>query len=167
MADASYPKLPTRWITVDIGESTGWALLEEERLVDSGTTELWEFLHSVGDAATMNAAEHSGGTADLERRFWGWDTIVVEDWTLDPEKCKALAWDTQDTVRGLGVLQYIAERAEREFVLQPRTIKGGAKSAGAEDLFVRPLHENRHRNDAVMHAVYFAGVRGKGLVAAE
>ena len=158
--------LPARWLTVDIGESTGWASLEGNRLVDSGTTELWEFVHAVGAWLTMDD-QFIGAPGELVRRLCKWDTIVIEDWALDPTKCQALAWDTQDTVRGLGALQFIAERLGRECVLQPRTIKGGAKSAGAEDLFVRPLHENRHRNDAVMHAVYFAGVRGKGLVAAE
>ncbi len=154
--------LPGRWITVDIGESTGWAVMEEDRLVDSGTTEMWDFCRSVGHELAFDAVSDT-----LDARLDGWELLVVEDWQLDPSKALSLAWDTQDTVRGLGALEFIAWALGRRFSLQSRTIKPAAKAAGAEDLFVHPLHENRHRNDAVMHAVHFAGLRGKALVAAE
>jgi hypothetical protein len=35
--------------------------------------------------------------------------------------------------------------------------------AGAEQLFVEPLHENRHANDAIRHGVYYLATQTPGF----
>lgn len=154
-------ELPSRWLTVDIGESTGYAVWDEDQLVCAGTAELWQFVHAVGMALVGDSIAH----ADLEllTRVADWELIIIEDWVLYEDKALALAWDKQDTVRGLGALQFIATALGRPYKLQPALIKTAAKAAGAEELFLRPLHDNRHANDAIMHGVYWLASQGKGV----
>lgn len=158
--------LPQRWVTVDIGESTGYAVLSENRLLHAGTAEMWDFCVAAGAPLVVSSLSERIPDLELSESLDGWDLMVVEDWALDPSTAEKLAWDTQDTVRGLGALQFIALALGREFELQKRTIKKAARNAGAEDLFRRPLHDNRHANDAIMHAVHRAGMARKGLVEA-
>jgi hypothetical protein len=46
------------------------------------------------------------------------------------------------------------------YTLQPAKIKETAVAGGAEEKFLRPLHENRHANDAIMHGTYFLLQKG-------
>jgi hypothetical protein len=48
-------------------------------------------------------------------------------------------------------------------VLQPAAIKKQAQAAGAEELYWRPLRENRHQNDAVQHFVFYTQTELMGL----
>ena len=77
-----------RWISIDPGEDTGWAIWDGDDLVEASTDKLWD-------------------------------------------------------VAGVSL------------VLQPAAIKKSAIAAGAEELFMTPLHENRHANDAIMHGIFF------------
>lgn len=154
------PDLPQKWLTVDIGESTGYAVWSEDELVAGGTAALWDFVHAAGQALTR---ERLCQDRELSSRVASWELIVVEDWQLYPWKAEEMAWDKQLTVRGLGALQFIASALGRRCILQPAAIKKAAKSAGAEELFARPLHDNRHQNDAIMHGVHYLATQGKGV----
>jgi hypothetical protein len=79
--------------------------------------------------------------------------IVCEDWRLYPWKMKELAFDQCRTARAIGGLYMIAQVFGLEFILQGAKIKEAAVAGGAEELFLTPLHENRHHNDSIMHGV--------------
>ena len=91
-------------------------------------------------------------------------TIVCEDWRLYPDKLKALAWDQCRTARLIGALTAYTRIHRLNWHLQPASIKPEAQRAGCEELYYRPLHENRHQNDAIQHFVYFTtyGPDGSG-----
>jgi hypothetical protein len=93
----------------------------------------------------------------------GWpgiEHVVIEDWSLYPWKLKDLAWDKCRTARGIGGLELACDIANVPYTLQPAKIKETAVAGGAEEKFLRPLHENRHANDAIMHGVYFLLQKG-------
>lgn len=157
------PNLPSKWVSVDPGESCGYAVWSADTRVAAGTVDLWDFVFALGAGLLVD-----GVGADLHvdwglvDRLSGWELLVLEDWTLYPWKSQAMSWDPQDTVRGIGALQFIARALGRPYTLQPAAIKDAAKAATAETLFDRPLHENRHQNDATMHGVYYLATQGKG-----
>jgi hypothetical protein len=153
-------ELPRKWLTVDIGESTGYSVWSENRYVCGGTAPMEDFVFAAGDAL-MPGRRHRD--TELLSRVSGWELIVIEDWQLYPDKALALSWDKQLTVRGLGALQFIAMALERPCVLQPAAIKNSAVQAGAEELFVRPVHDNRHQNDSIMHGVRYLATQGEGV----
>jgi len=137
------------WISIDPGEDTGWALWDGERLVEASTDKLWD----VVDA--LSAALLSVTPRDDLPDFGSVDRLVVEDWALYPWKLKQLAWDKCRTARGIGAIELLARVSGKQLVLQPASIKKTAVAAGAEELFMAPLHENRHANDAIMHGIFF------------
>lgn len=154
--------LPTKWLTCDIGEATGYGVWSENRYVCGGTAPMEDFVYAVGDALLQT---HRHRDTELLSRVSSWELIVIEDWQLYPWKAQDLSWDKQLTVRGLGALQFIAHALGRDCVLQPAKIKEAAVVAGAEELFARPLHDNRHQNDATMHGVHYLAQRGEGVEA--
>jgi hypothetical protein len=137
------------WISIDPGEDTGWALWDGERLVEASTDKLWD----VVDA--LSAALLSVTPRDDLPDFGSVDRLVVEDWALYPWKLKQLAWDKCRTARGIGAIELLARVSGKQLFLQPASIKKTAVAAGAEELFMAPLHENRHANDAIMHGIFF------------
>jgi hypothetical protein len=156
-----------KFLTVDPGEHTGWSTWSNDELLEAGTLELDEFIPSVAVAL----GQPTGGRHDDDtvESLQGLDLLVIEDWALYPWKLQSLAWDKCRTARAIGALEHLAPAAGLPYILQPASIKDAAVAGGAEDLFYRPLHENRHQNDAIMHGVYFAitpafeqygGVRG-------
>lgn len=152
--------IPSKWLCVDIGESTGYAVWSENQLVCGGTAPMEDFVYAVGDPLTPRRRHRD---TELLSRVSGWQLIVIEDWQLYPWKAQELSWDKQLTVRGLGALQFIAGALERPCVLQPAAIKDSAVQAGAEELFARPVHPNRHQNDAIMHGVKYLASQGEGV----
>ena len=140
------------WLSLDPGESTGWASWSEGKLVEAGTDALWDVIDNL-NAASKSAENEVGFPTDL-------GLIVMEDWALYPWKLKELAWDKCRTARGIGAIELICRQCSIQLVLQPASIKKGAVSAGAEELFMRPLHENRHANDAIMHGVFYMARNG-------
>jgi hypothetical protein len=81
--------------------------------------------------------------------------IVCEDWALYPWELRNMKWDKCRTARVIGALTMLAHQFSIEIVFQPAAIKDAAQKAGAEQLYYRPLRENRHANDAIQHFVYF------------
>lgn len=140
-----------RWLTIDIGETTGWAVWEGVELVDSGQDPLWEFID------LLDAALRADRTAyDTETNpFCNVAGIIIEDFVLYPDKARALAWDKLRTVRGLGAVTLLARQHNLPYEEQGAYTKDAADAAGAAELFTRPLHENRHANDAIRHGVYW------------
>jgi hypothetical protein len=130
-------------------------------LVAAGQAELWTFVHTVGQPIMKGVYAPD---AELLRRLSAAELFVVEDWVLYADKAEKLIGDRQETVRGIGALQFIARARGIDFVFQPATIKDGACEAGAREFFTRPLYPNRHSNDATMHGVYYAAMQGKGVV---
>jgi hypothetical protein len=150
-----------RWLSVDPGEDTGWALWEDGDLVDAGTEKLWPF----GEA--VYAATHEDDIAVLELvgdelalKFNGIKRIVCEDFRIYPWEAKkgTLNWDQVRTARLIGALTLICKVKGLEWVLQGAKIKERAEAAGAESLFMSPLNENRHANDAIRHGVYYLAI---------
>lgn len=149
-----------KWLTVDPGEDTGWSLWEDDRFVDAGTEKLWAFGESVFVAVFRpEEAELIGD--ELAQQFIGIERIVCEDFRIYPWEAKkgTLNWDQVRTARLIGALTLIAKMGALEFSLQGAKIKERAEAAGAKSLFMAPLHENRHANDAIMHGVYFLALQ--------
>lgn len=140
------------WVSIDPGESTGWALWKGGDLVEASTDSLWDVIDGLSGVAGLSAA--------AEIKWPKLDLIVMEDWALYPWKLKELGWDKCRTARGIGAIELIARLSSIQLVLQPAAIKKGAVAAGAEELFLKPLHENRHANDAIMHGVFYMARNG-------
>jgi hypothetical protein len=138
-----------RWISIDPGEDTGWAVWEDDSLVDASTDKLWDVVDAL--SATLLSAP----SRDDLPVFGQVDRLVVEDWALYPWKLKQLSWDKCRTARGIGAIELICRISATSLTLQPAAIKKSAIAAGAEELFLTPLHENRHANDAIMHGIFF------------
>lgn len=154
--------LPERWISVDPGEDTGYAIWSGSEFVEHGTEKMWYFGDAVWDAAlvylgaaTASAAE-SPPDNELESKLAGITLIVLENWALYPWKARtdALDWDECRTARLIGSLFQACRITGWSYEQQPATIKERAVAAGAENLFSHPLRENRHANDATMHGVF-------------
>lgn len=145
---------------VDPGESTGWSITEDSVIIAAGTHELDEFVDAVGWALGTRP-EHSPPPVvdgELFGNLGGVGHVVMEDWKLYPDGKGGLVlppWDSCLTARGIGALTYIARASGTPYTLQGAKIKPTAVAGGAEELFYRPLHENRHQNDSLMHAVYW------------
>lgn len=142
------------WLSIDPGESTGWAWWENGSLREASTDSLWDVIDALSEAFGVS----STGPADL--KFEGLGLIVMEDWALYPWKLKDLGWDKCRTARGIGAIELLCRLTGVQLVLQPAAIKKNAVAAGAEELFLRPLHENRHANDAIMHGVFYMARNG-------
>lgn len=140
-----------KFVSVDPGESCGYAVWEDGVLTAAGTAELWDFVHSVGEV--LGIGHHRGLDPELLSRLTDVKELVIEDWALYPWKLQEMGWDKCRTARAIGALEFICRAANIPYKMQPASIKDTAKAAGADDLFYRPLDENRHANDAIMHGV--------------
>lgn len=159
-------------LAVDPGESTGWATftkdtpLNEVPGIEAGTVDLWEFIRAfaaaVGVMCTWAPTQHD---PELAHYFHGVDHVAIEDWALYPWELQNLGWDKCRTARGIGAIQFICECAAVPYTLQPASIKDAAEGLGAEESFYRPLHENRHQNDAIRHGVYWLATHPQGASA--
>ena len=146
-----------RWLTIDPGEDTGVSLWEGTTLVDAYTMKmrdvpdiLWSWLTGeVTDAST----EHSEFFAQLQGHTLV--RVVCEDWVIYPWAAKSLSWDPCRTARLIGQITWIVNKFDVPVHFQGAKIKERAVAGGAETFFLRPLHENRHANDAIMHGVFF------------
>lgn len=158
----SSAELPTRWVTTDPGESLGYTVMKGDTIAHAGTVALWDFIHAFGAAIGVTSPRENRD-ADLVKELRGCSLLVYEDWALYPWKLQELAWDQCRTARGIGALEYACQAAGIPYVAQGAKIKDAAEAAGAADLFMRPLDENRHANDAIRHAVHYAALAGKGV----
>lgn len=137
------------WLSVDPGEDTGWALWNDDELVEAGTSKLWEFIDRLDAAIGGITVVRDGDT------WQSIDRVVCEDWALYPWKLKEMGWNKCRTARGIGAVELLCRQANIELVLQPAKIKESAQAGGARNLYLRPLHENRHANDAIQHGFFF------------
>lgn len=148
-----------RWLSVDPGDTTGWQLWDDHEPVEGGQTPNWEFVRQVATGLRVRQLNEEifAGAYEPLGLFAGVELIVCEDFVIYPEWLagKALEWDSVETARVIGALFLLTQLADIEFVLQGANIKESAVAGGAEDLFTRPVYENRHENDAIMHGVYY------------
>lgn len=149
-------------LACDPGESTGWSSWEDSKLKAVGTESLDAFVTAWGEAK-LGLSTRFDCDPGLVETMVDAEHLVIEDWALYPWKAQELAWDKCRTARGIGALSYICDAAGVPYTLQPAKIKDQAVAAGAEAYFKKPLHENRHLNDSIMHAVYFQVTNGVGV----
>lgn len=153
-----------RTLYCDPGEDFGWALGKGLTLLAGGTEKMWPMYDEVYAAlvdpsgSTMLA---EGAIPDLRpgvdpaQNTGPIGRIVSEDWRLYPWELKNMRWDKCRTARVIGGLFGLSRQFCIDMIMQPAAIKESAQKAGAEQLYYRPLRENRHANDAIQHFVYF------------
>ena len=162
-----------RTLYADPGEDFGWAVGRDTKLLAAGTTKMWEMADDVWAALNnpddpsipLNSPLHArNGVADDEL-LGPIGRIVCENWRIYPWEAHkgSLDWDECRTARVIGALTFMARLKGIPFITQGADIKEGAKAAGAEELYYRPLRENRHQNDAIQHFVFFTNVELLGL----
>jgi hypothetical protein len=163
-------KLDPRWLTFDPGEDCGLSVWEENTLIYGETLKMGvvslllhyllieprkldKWLELYPDCAKY--AEQVRGRK-IER-------FVAEDWRLYPwviytpdgRATHALDFDKCRTARLIGAIDHVARVKHIPVHLQGADIKETAVAAGAENLYYKPLHENRHQNDAIQHGVFY------------
>jgi hypothetical protein len=161
-----------RWITVDPGEDCGLAVWEDDRLILGYTLKMEVvdlMLHfsilETGPGKAVEFRELYPECEDFMDQIEGYKIvrIVCEDWRLYPwvmytpdgRASHALDFDQCRTARLIGAITHVARLAGIPVHLQGADIKETAVAAGAEQLYYKPLHENRHQNDAIQHGVYW------------
>lgn len=157
-----------RTLYCDPGEDFGWCVGHGLALISGGTEKMWQMTDEVwadlnGDPAITNSPDYLRDESLAKSLELPIGRIVCEDWRLYPDKLHALAWDRCRTARVIGALTFMARQKRIPFVLQPAAIKKQAQAAGAEELYWRPLRENRHQNDAVQHFVFYTQTELLGL----
>lgn len=157
-----------RTLCVDPGETVGWSVWNEDKLLGGGQTPLWEFAFDVKDAVENDAGPLAQGESGLlhvdvkpEENTGAFELFVIEKFALYPDKAKELAWDEFRTSQLIGALTLIAADNGIPVHKQPASIKARAMAGGAKELFVKPLHENRHQNDSIMHGFFYNQVERK------
>lgn len=151
-------------VACDPGESFGYCVGEDTRLDAAGTVEMWDFVHALAEAVDLSLGSNDPA---LVARLRGADHVVIEDWQLYPWVIQAggLDFDKCRTARAIGALEFICRASGTPYTLQPAKIKETAQAAGVDDLYLAPVHENRHANDAMQHFVYFNLKQGRTGVA--
>lgn len=174
------PRKPEKFLTfyADPGEDFGWALARDMKLLAAGTDKMWnvarDLWHAVGNPSdaevSLRSMDHARDGIEQKELLGPIGRIVSEDWRLYPWVLNPpsggpspLAWDQCRTARVIGAMQIIAMINGFPLVLQPAAIKPAAVAAGAEELYYRPLRENRHQNDAIQHFVFFTNTELLGL----
>jgi hypothetical protein len=161
-----------RTLYCDPGEDFGFCFGVDTRLLGGGTEKMWTMVHDVWDLLENPGNEHNILNTDAYLRE-GVDPelmklpverIVCEDFRIYPWKCQDLKWDRVRTARAIGALTFMAQHFDIPMILQGANIKPSAVAAGAEELYWKPLHENRHQNDAIQHFVYYTNVELLGLI---
>ena len=160
-----------RTLYCDPGEDFGWCVGRDLTLLSAGTTKMW----SMADDAWAALSDPSDTDIPLSDPLYAREgvteadltlpigRIVCEDWRLYPWELKNMHWDQCRTARVIGALTFMARLHSIPIIFQPAAIKEAAKAAGAEELYYRPLKENRHQNDAIQHFVYFTNTELLGL----
>lgn len=163
-----------RWITFDPGEDCGCSVWEDDRLIYGETLKM-EVVDLMLHYALIEQDDYE--VSDFLNRYpecveffeqihpadYKIVRIVMEDWRLYPwvmytpdgRASHALDFDQCRTARLIGAITHVARLAGIPVHLQGADIKETAVAAGAEQLYYKPLHENRHQNDAIQHGVYW------------
>lgn len=159
-----------RMLCVDPGETTGWSIWKDDTLLGGGQTPLWQFAQDVYNVlhdgiGPLEQGEdhilHEGVNRELNTGPIA--LMVVEKFALYPDKAKDLYWDEFRTVQLIGALTLMGQLFNVKVAKQGALIKQRALAGGAEELFIRPKHENRHQNDSIMHGFYYRQVEVKGV----
>lgn len=157
-----------RTIYADPGEDFGWCVGRDTTLLAAGTTKMWHMADDIW--AALNAPDDSSIPINNEAQgrngvkqedlLGPIGRIVCEDWRLYPWVIKkgSLDFDQCRTARVIGAMQFMCRVKGIPFVLQGANIKNTGIAAGAEELFYRPLKENRHCNDAIIHFAAFSAM---------
>lgn len=168
---------PVKTVALDPGETTGYSTWLPEtpwKPQETGQERFWTIHDALCAAAGVHEAMLGSPhfrtvlhrpDAELVRRFEGWDQLIVEDWALYPDpkqpgKLILPAWDKCRTARFIGACEALCRLTGKRIILQPASIKSDALKASAGEAFDRPLHENRHANDSIMHWYFYAATEG-------
>jgi hypothetical protein len=153
----------------DPGETFGWALGLDTKLLGGGMTPMWSMADDLWGKLNNPYVENDLTDPGLLRKDVDPDVlllpikrVVLEDFRIYPWKLKALKFDPVRTARIIGAITFMCRLLSIELVFQPAAIKDAAQKAGAEELYIRPLHENRHHNDAVQHFVFYTHTEMRG-----
>lgn len=131
-----------RYLSLDPGISTGYATFAANGdLITFGTLkgkeQLYDFLPMLSET-----------TLD----------VIVENYRLYPWKAMAQVWDSLETVRFIGAVDYWADMNGYPVHLQDPNVKGIAyKWAG---ITVPKNHALSHETDAFVHGVYYLQKNG-------
>jgi len=155
----------------DPGEDFGWAIGCGLTLVSRGIEKMWttadELWIALDDAPSSSIFLDDDFIRDEvnadDFRNMPIKRIVCEDFRIYPWAAKELSWDRVRTARVIGAMTFMARLKSIPFILQPAAIKKAAQAAGAEELYDKPLHENRHSNDAIQHFTFYTAVELLGL----
>lgn len=163
-----------RTLYCDPGEDFGWAVGRDTKLLAAGTEKMWTMADDVWEALNnpsdpsipLNSPDFGRNGVPDDELLGPIGRIVCENWKIYPWEAHkgSLDWDECRTARVIGALTFMARLKGIPFVTQGADIKQAAKAAGAEELYYRPLRENRHQNDAIQHFVFFTNVELMGLV---
>lgn len=134
-----------RYLSLDPGLSTGYATFD-----------------AAGDLITFGTLKGKEDLYDFLAQLCISDPIdvIVENYKLYPWKAMSQSWDSLETVRFIGSVDYWADMNGYSVHLQDPNVKGIAyKWAG---ITVPKNHALSHETDAFVHGVYFlqkAGIR--------
>ena len=167
----------------DPGEDFGWCVGKDMTLLAAGTEKMWPFADAIWDKILLPSGEgvvdgplsgyqdtnplwsdthiRTGIDAELMKLPIG--RVVCEDFRIYPWKANDLAFDKVRTARVIGAITFMCRLHHIPLHFQGANIKQAAQAAGAEELYYRPLTENRHQNDAIQHFVFFTNVELLGL----
>jgi hypothetical protein len=149
------------WLCVDPGETTGYSVWDADgALLWADQMPMWKFADAVYSWAQHSIWPKELGGDDDEGNPNVLNAIICEQWQLYPWELENLAWDECRTARVIGALTLITRQFGIQLHIQGADIKEGAVQAGAESLFLEPVHENRHANDSIMHGVFYKAVNG-------
>jgi hypothetical protein len=157
-------------LAIDPGETVGWAIYDGTQKIDGGQTDWGDFTKHLAASFKVVALDQYDevpvSDAEIETRlrgdFMGVTEIVMEDFVIYPPNVgpgPPPPWDEVITARLIGAIQVLADLAGVPVHYQGAKIKSDALASAAAEDFSRPLHENRHENDATMHAVHFIARR--------
>ena len=162
--------LPARWVCVDPGEDCGLSVWEGPSLIygdklKMGVVDMMLHYVLVEPRKLDKWLELYPECEDFAEQIRGREIerIVMEDWKLYPwvmytpdgRASHALDFDQCRTARLIGAITHVARIKHIPVILQGADIKETAVLAGAENLYYKPLHENRHQNDAIQHGVFY------------
>lgn len=181
MPTPNYPE--ERFLCVDPGETTGWSVWSKDKLLGGGQTPLWQFALDVYTTLQQQQLVSSRSypvDAPLGPGDQTWlhpdidpalnegpiGLLIIEKFVLYPWAAKELSFNEFRTVQLIGALTFLATVYDIDLHKQPASIKEEAEKGGAQELFVEPLHENRHQNDSIMHGWFYVRVEVLGAVVA-
>lgn len=167
------PRKPEQFRTLycDPGEDFGWCMGRDLDLIAAGTERMWTMadfiwaaLNDPSDPSNvLNSTDFAREGADPEAFTLPIKRIVCEDFRIYPWEAENLAFDPVRTARVIGAITFMCRLLDVPLIFQGANIKSAAQAAGAEELYYRPLKENRHQNDAIQHFVFFTNVELMGI----